>query len=290
MKNATLVVCLLSFFIILPLGSAAPRDTGEHIEFSLGREWKVVQNAQTGTYTILEFVREGDTIDNWNELVTVQNFRKSRGYRSPAETLDELKATREKECPGVTQWNVIDRTERNILYEWHAMGCLGQPEQHEVARILYGVHNVFFLHYAAKVHELKPDTRAQWIKKFAAVSIDSGASSFDLNADSRDVDEVIPFAMDRVTAALKSAMESTGCKVTETAANRIECKRSRVYSQEVSDTGGEKVTGLLEGQGDQTRVRISTGKGFYGRLGKKNWSTPIYQEMLKSLQGTPPQS
>ena len=83
-------------------------------------------------------------------------------------------------------------------------------------------------------------------------------------------------------------MESVGCKVTEANANRIECKRARLYSQEVSDTGGEKVTCVLEAQGDQTRVRISTGKGFYGRLGKKNWSSPIYQEMLKVLQAPRP--
>ena len=288
MKTATFVLCVVSFFIILPLGSATPRNSGEHIEFGLGHEWKVVQNAQTRTYTILEFVREGDSIDTWNELVTVQNFRKSRGYRSPAETLDELKATREKECPGVTQWNVIDKTESSILYEWHAKGCLGQSEQHELARILYGKDNVFFLHYAAKVHELKPDTRAEWIKKLAAVSIDSSPSPSDLNGESRDVDEIVSFAMDKVMAALKSAMEGAGCKVTESSANRIECRRSRLYSQEVSDTGGEKVTGLLEGNGNQTRVRISTGKGFYGRLGKKNWSSPIYQEMLKGLQAPIP--
>jgi hypothetical protein len=254
----------------------------------LGKEWKVVQNTQTRAYTIIEFVREGDTIDTWKELVTVQNFSKSRGYRSPSETLDELKATREKECPGVTQWNVIEKTERSILYEWHAKSCLGQPEQHELARVLYGEHNVFFLHYAVKAHELKSDTRAEWIKKFTAVSIDSGSSPSELNGESRDVDEVVPFAMAKVVGALKSAMEGAGCKVTEASDNRIECKRSRVYSQEASDTGGEKVTSVLEGQGDQTRIRISTGKGFYGRLGKKNWSSPIYREMLKGLQATTP--
>jgi hypothetical protein len=284
MKNLTSVVAFL--FFILPLGSATPKDTGEHLEFALEKEWKAAHSG-TRNYAILEFVREGDDINSWKELVTIQSFGKSRGYRSPLETLDELKALREKECPGVTQWNVIDKAERSILFEWHVTGCLGWPEQHEVSRILYGKRNVFVLHYAAKVHELTPDTRAEWIKRFAAASIESGTSPLDLNAESRDVDEVIPFAMDKVMTALKPAMVSAGCKVTEATANRLECKRARVYSQEVSDTGGEKVTALLEGKGDQTRVRISTGKGFYGRLGKKNWSTPIYQEMLKSLQKTP---
>ena len=49
--------------------------------------------------------------------------------------------------------------------------CLDQPEQSEIANIIYGKHNEFFLHYAAKVHELSPDTRAEWIKTFTAAGI-----------------------------------------------------------------------------------------------------------------------
>lgn len=285
MKKLTSVVALL--VLISSLGSATPKDGPENLGFALGKEWNPVHSASGRRYTILEFVREGDDVDHWKELVTLQNFDRSRGYRSPTETLDKLKEAREKECPAVTEWNVIDKQENSILYEWHSKKCLDQPEQHEIARIIYGKHNVFFLHYAAKVQKLTSDTRAQWIKSFSAASIDSTTSSLDPNAEGKDVDEVIPFAMDKIMTALKPAMESAGCQVTEETSDRIECKRSRVYSQQVSDAGGEKVTAMLKVKGDQTRVRISTGKGFYGRLGKKNWSTPIYEEMLKSLQKTP---
>lgn len=114
------------------------------------------------------------------------------------------------------------------------------------------------------------------------------ASTIDPTAGSKDMDEVIPFGVDKIMAALKPAMESVGCNVTQATPNRIECKRSRGYStrENVNGNGGESVTATLEAQGEQTRVRISTGKGFYGRLEKKNWSTPIYQEMMKSLQGS----
>ncbi len=46
-------------------------------------------------------------------------------------------------------------------------------------------------------------------------------------------------------------------------------------------------TGTLEAQGAKTHVRIWTGKGFAGRVGKHNWSTPIYEEMMKTLQKPP---
>ncbi len=106
-----------------------------------------------------------------------------------------------------------------------------------------------------------------------------------LDFDAETVDEVIPFAKDKVVVALKSAMESTGCKVVQESAGRIECKRPRVYANsQHSGSGGESVTGLWDSRGDQTHVHISTGKGFYGRLIKRNWSVPIYDDMVKSLK------
>lgn len=102
-------------------------------------------------------------------------------------------------------------------------------------------------------------------------------------AGSKDMDEVVAFNIDKVLAALRPAMENIGCKVTTTTPDRIECKRGR-GSSERAGNGGEKVTATVEAQGDQTRVRIWTGKGFVGRLEKNNWSTPVYQEMLKVLQ------
>lgn len=113
--------------------------------------------------------------------------------------------------------------------------------------------------------------------------LDTKTSPHNPTAGSKDVDEVIPFRMDAVAAALKPAMETFGCKVTEAKEKRVECKRGR-GNDERTGYGGEKVTAELQAKGEQTRVRLWTGKGFVGRVRKNNWSTPIYQEMLKTLQ------
>jgi hypothetical protein len=86
-------------------------------------------------------------------------------------------------------------------------------------------------------------------------------------------------------AALKPAMESQECNVTAESAGRVECKRPRGHtSSEHSGYGGESITAVLEAAGDKTHVVITTGLGFYGRLGKRNYSTPIYEAMMKHLQ------
>ncbi len=117
-------------------------------------------------------------------------------------------------------------------------------------------------------------------------TLNSNTSAFNPTAGSKDMDELVSFRMDAVVAAVKPAMESVGCNVTHATANRIECKREWANSlaTERTGSGGEKVTATLEAKGEQTRVRISTEKGFRGRLVKKNWSTPIYAEMQKNLQ------
>lgn len=120
-------------------------------------------------------------------------------------------------------------------------------------------------------------------------AVDSKKSPLNPTAGSKDMDELVPFRMDAVAAALKPAMESVGCNVTKATAKSLECKRpwAKRYDIERTGAGNEKVTAKLEAKGEQTRVRISTEKGFRGRLVKKNWSTPIYEEMMKSLQQPP---
>lgn len=123
--------------------------------------------------------------------------------------------------------------------------------------------------------------KARTGKKIAVV--DPKTSSLSPTAGSKDMDGVVPFGTDKVATALKSAMENEGCKVTHVTASRVECKRARGQS-ELTGVGGEKVTATLEAKGEQTRVRIWTGKGFEGRVNKKNWSPPIYQQMMKILE------
>lgn len=109
--------------------------------------------------------------------------------------------------------------------------------------------------------------------------------STDLNptAGSKDVDEVVSYSADALIAAIKPAMADVGCSVTVEKPGRVECKRPRGGS-ELTGPGGEKVVATFEPKGDQTSVHIETDRGFNGHMMKKNWSTPIYKEMIGKLE------
>ena len=91
--------------------------------------------------------------------------------------------------------------------------------------------------------------------------------------------------MAKVLDAVKLAISTYGCDVKKEKPDYLECTRDRHVGAFVG-SGGEKVTVQLSAKGSETRVEIKTGKGFVGRLGKKNWSTPIFDEMMKTLKGS----
>jgi hypothetical protein len=274
------LVCLISSMV-----AAAIEKQSEGLEISMGPEWKEVFTAHTRKLSHLEFIRVGDDIGNWKELVNIFHVgSKGPSNLSYEKNLENILALREKLCPGATtQYAVIEKSENSILYEWQAKPCLSSPEQHEIGRMMSGTHERFFLHYAAKGTEVAPAARAAIIKTFSAATIDSGPSAIVPSAGSENVDEVVPFAMDKVVAAVKPAMEKKDCHVVEATSNRVECKRPHGVGE-----GGESVTAELEAQGEQTRVRIWTGKGFYGRLAKENWSARIYEDAVTILQPAQP--
>ena len=107
----------------------------------------------------------------------------------------------------------------------------------------------------------------------------------DPSKDSKDVDQTIAYPLAKVLEAARQALATYGCDVKKEKPDYLECTRSRHVGVMVG-SGGEKVTVELSEKGAETRVQIKTGKGFVGRLGKKNWSTPIFDEMMKTLKGS----
>lgn len=100
---------------------------------------------------------------------------------------------------------------------------------------------------------------------------------------SRDMEEVVDYPLERAQAAARQAMVFYGCQIKKERQGFVEGTRPR-ESDFWSGSGGEKVTVRLAALGDRTKVAVETGKGFVGRVWKRNWSTPIFGEMLRILQ------
>ena len=271
-----------------PTAVAVPSDNEqtEGVEIKIGADWKQTFTPDARKFTVVKFVPEGQDVNNWKEMVTIRHLGSlGRTKTTPQQLLDAWKSLREAECPGATEFTVIAQNETSILFESQDQACRERPARHEIQRYLFGRRDLFALQYAAKEQQMAPETRARWIKTFSDATLDSRPDALAPQARTVEVNELVPFPAEKISTALKTAMESNNCNVKEATAERIECKRPRDYHYDTSrSSGGEVVTATLEAQGAETRVHISTGKGFYGRLVKQDWSSRIYEEMVRNLQ------
>ncbi len=144
----------------------------EGLQFSLptDRKW-ITGNDQAveGKYTITELVPEGETVQSWSEIITIQNFAGMSG--TPESLFEQLKVL-QKMCPGSTKWTLIEKDDRSILYEWRATPCAGYPDQHEISRIIDGNWNRFRIAYTAKVSEISAEKSAAIIQSLSEATVE----------------------------------------------------------------------------------------------------------------------
>lgn len=159
------------------------------------KQWEVGHEARSQSQIVTEFVRSGETIKNWTELLTLQVLRKPR---SP-EPIDVLVPRMHQEifsrCPAI-KWSVVSRNvssdteEAGMLYEWAIKGCPPDSDQHEIARVIYGKVNIFRIAYTVKTSALPPEKREIWIKELTSAKVGQLVESGSVGPSNDDVEAV----------------------------------------------------------------------------------------------------
>jgi len=171
MKRQSVSIALI---VVLVTACAPIQRNPSYQEFLMGgfdpKEWTVGNQTADQNQRIAEFVRPGEKIDNWTELLTSQVFRKPSNPEPIDALVARMHADDVKLCPNGFVKNVISQgfrtetEEASILYEWKFKNCPPHSDQHEVARIIYGKFSIFRLAYVAKTEKLAPEKREKWIK------------------------------------------------------------------------------------------------------------------------------
>lgn len=171
MKKQSISIALI---VVLTAACAPIQRSPSYQEFLIGgfdpKEWTVGNQTSDQNQRIIEFVRPGEKIDNWTELLTSQVFRKPSNPEPIHALVARMHARDAKACSNGFVQNVIaqgfrtETEEASIIYEWKSQKCPPQADQHEVAKIIYGKFSIFRLAYVAKIEKLAPKKREKWVK------------------------------------------------------------------------------------------------------------------------------
>ena len=103
------------------------------------KAWEIGHQARDQNQIVVEFVRPGETVNSWTELLTMQVICRSSTKGSLDELVPKLLADLSKRCPSM-KWNVVHRNfssdteEEGMVYEWLLKDCPPDADQHEMPK------------------------------------------------------------------------------------------------------------------------------------------------------------
>lgn len=157
--------------MILILFAPSSVSAQENLNFRPPEGWKSGNVQETKDALLMEFVKAGETVANWTELLTVQQFRRSSGSPSPRGFYDRLRAGREALCPGVSEWRIVTEEAATVLYEWNTSGpCDNQPAQWEIARLIFARKTGYRVAFTTRTQPTA-EVRSTWTNWLRGLSL-----------------------------------------------------------------------------------------------------------------------
>ena len=138
-----------------------------------GRSWKLGWSKNQDGAVYEEYVLDGESVEAWSELVTVQFFPGLQKNTSPDIYEASVKTDLTSVCPSI-QWESIYQTKDERMWKWSIKGCPGQEDQSEIARLMRTSDGIHLWHYAIKQAPLPPDKEKTWVEKLKAIVVKSG--------------------------------------------------------------------------------------------------------------------
>lgn len=131
--------------------------------------WEVGHSDSSGGSYIVEYVRKGESVEDWSELVTVLFTATPSTPQTFAQSMDFLRHELGKNCRSF-EWSETHRTDSELVVDWRHRGCAA-PAQHVVARFFLSDGGLYSLQYARKTPTaLEEETISLWQGVFSRVS------------------------------------------------------------------------------------------------------------------------
>lgn len=153
------------FFLLTTISLYAfeDNDCEESIQFKFDeRPWKKAFEDSTENATIIEYTLQGETTDNWTELVSLQRLVPIDA--TPEEYYNEfVKKIKETVTPAQVDSRVINSSENSIFFEW-SVAKDSHYAQHEWFKLFKTPLSTLVLRYTTKKLNDVEKERPVWEK------------------------------------------------------------------------------------------------------------------------------
>ncbi len=142
----------------------------EHLNFKFDdRKWTLgFEHEDEGSW-LKEYVLDGQSVDNWTELVTEQFFPDSQPKATARQFMESFVEKIHKASPKVV-FQVLSEADTDVLFQWQIKGDPNNQDQFELDRIVSGRTGLHFLHYVIKP-TMSDAQRTKWMDLLKAAKV-----------------------------------------------------------------------------------------------------------------------
>lgn len=146
------------------LDSHSRLQTGENLIVPVPADWKVGFQASQVNHQIIEFVPEGQTIQNWQDLLTIQIFF-GRTSITPLSFFEEMNAVIQQLCPESEASIAMNGEENGYPFLLWVNMCRNNPQVNQAEVTLFkaiqGNDSLYLVHRAWRTPPVAPNEPIQ---------------------------------------------------------------------------------------------------------------------------------
>lgn len=117
---------------------------------------------------LVEYVRPGESVDDWTELVTVLRFTRS-AMPEMTELLEVIRQEVMEGCPA-SRFEIVEQGRDDAIYEAVLKGCAQDRREHLIVRLLAGGSHLHSVQYAVRPpKKMNRDRRERWMENLRAI-------------------------------------------------------------------------------------------------------------------------
>jgi tetratricopeptide (TPR) repeat protein len=141
-----------------------------------GRPWRRVTQRTDGRTILEEYLPEGETLDEWTEMVTLRSTPRGE-VETPLDAVAEgaYAWVEPRVVDGDFEFRVLDSRDDELLYDWSLQDDAASVDQLELVRVVRGVAFVHMLQYATRASpNVAQPRRNAWLGRLRAVVLRHG--------------------------------------------------------------------------------------------------------------------
>lgn len=139
--------------------------------FKLDPGWTLANRQVGENERLMEFVPNGETIENWSELCTLNDIRMPQGVEVRPDAMAQIFREMLEEKAEIKHWQILARDDQSVTVAWKARAHSEAHDQFEMMRYIIGEATIYRIAFTTKAPSLDRTKTKKWLSALQAAEL-----------------------------------------------------------------------------------------------------------------------